>query len=143
MTYWTAMLTSKKSSSSSEFFKRIISFAPAVVWVFFVLYFSLMPGDDVPNLLAMMNDKLVHGLIYFCLSFLIYFGFIRYNFSIVVSTGTLWAILIACTIVGVLVEIIQHYWVINRNGDWQDFVANTLGSLLSVLLIRLIQGLRA
>lgn len=137
------MLISKKSNTRIPLKGRIIYFIPAVVWGIFVLYFSLMPGDDVPELLADMNDKVIHASIYFVGSFLIYLGYIRYKFSNVISVNAVLSIIAISTIVGAVVEIIQHLWVENRNGDWQDFVANTLGSLMSVLLIRLIHGLRA
>ncbi len=137
------MLISKKSNIRIPLKNRKVYFIPAVVWGFFVLYFSLMPGDDVPKLLAHMNDKFIHASIYFVGSCLIYLGFIRYNFSNVISIKAVLSIIAISTIVGLVVEIIQHLWVDNRNGDWQDFLANTLGSLMSVLLIRLIHGLRA
>lgn len=137
------MPTNKRSDKDHPRISPIMHFTPAVVWGFFVLYFSLMPGNEVPALLADMNDKMIHALIYFSGSALIYLGFIRYNFKNAITARSVWLILFICAVAGAAIEVLQHFWVLNRNGDWQDFLANTLGSLLSVLLIRLIHGLRA
>ena len=102
-----------------------------------------MPGDEVPDVLAEINDKLVHGFIYFVSAALIYLGFIRYNLSNAITGRALVIIIVICTLTGAVVEVIQHFWVENRNGDWQDFIANTLGSLMCVLFFRLAHGLRA
>lgn len=137
------MPTNRRSDSSYIQANPWINFVPALIWGFFILYFSLMPGNRVPDLLTEINDKLVHSLIYFVSAGLIYLGFVRYNLSNAI-TGRMLAVIIAiCTIVGAVVEVLQHYWVENRNGDWQDFLANTLGSLVCVLLLRVFHGLRA
>lgn len=137
------MPTSKRSEAETSTTTTLIFFTPALIWGFFIFYFSLMPGDDVPDVLADMNDKLVHGMIYFVSAALIYLGFIRYNLSNAITGKALMIIIVVCTLVGAVVEVIQHYWVENRNGDWQDFIANTLGSLACVLLFRLVHGMRA
>ena len=85
----------------------------------------------------------MHSLIYFVSAGLIYLGFVRYNLSNAVTGRVLVIIIVICTLVGAVVEVLQHYWVENRNGDWQDFLANTLGSLVCVLLLRVFHGLRA
>ena len=143
MTFLTAMPTSRKSESPSHTFSAIVYYAPAAVWGFFILYFSLMPGDEVPDLLNDMNDKILHGFIYLLFSFLMHLGYTKF---VLFDGGTileLLTILLVCTVIGGLVEVIQHLWVLNRNGDWQDFAANALGSLMCVLLIRLVYRLRA
>ena len=137
------MPTSRKCETLSSLTMRLMYFTPAFVWGFFVLYFSLMPGDEVPDVLANLNDKIIHAFIYFISAALIYLGFIRYSFSNAITGKALWMIIAVCTIVGAVVEVLQHFWVENRNGDWQDFLANTLGSLMCVLLFRIVHGLRA
>ena len=137
------MPTSKRFEVSTSGIPKLIFFTPALIWGFFIFYFSLMPGDEVPDVLAEINDKLVHGFIYFVSAALIYLGFIRYNLSNAITGRALVIIIAICTLTGAVVEVIQHFWVENRNGDWQDFIANTLGSLMCVLFFRLAHGLRA
>ena len=51
----------------------------------------------------------------------------------------LWAWLMPIAMSGVL-ELLQEYATTNRNGDWHDFVANTLGctlgGVIGILLIK-------
>ena len=137
------MLTNRRSELLATAKYPMIFFAPAIVWGFLIFYFSLMPGNKVPDALAEMNDKILHGFIYFVSAALIYLGFVRYNFNNAITGTALWVIVGVCVTAGTIIEVLQHFWVENRNGDWQDFVANTLGSLLCVLLFRVIHGLRA
>ena len=137
------MPTSKRYKQITPSGNSLFYFLPALVWGFLIVYFSLLPGNEVPDVLADINDKLVHGLIYFVSAGLIYLGFIRYNFSNRVTSLALWINIAICISGGALIEVIQHYWVANRNGDWQDFLANALGSLVCVLFFRVFHGLRA
>jgi hypothetical protein len=137
------MPTSKRYKQITPTTNRILYFAPAVIWGFFIVYFSLMPGNEVPEVLTEINDKLVHATIYFTSAGLIYLGFIRYNFSNAITSLALWSNIAICILGGAVIEVLQYFWVANRNGDWQDFLANALGSLMSVLLFRLLHGLRA
>lgn len=100
---------------------------------------SLTPGEQLPEVLLDMNDKFLHVGIYFFSAALIYMAIIRYNFKNPLRRKQLWSILIVCVVFGGLIELAQYYLVHNRNGDWYDFTANTIGAVLSVLLMRLIQ----
>lgn len=118
-------------------------FAPAVLWGIFILYFSLMPGPDIPRLLVDLNDKLVHAGIYFLSAGLIYLGFIRYNFNNSVPRVSLVVIIAVCIVFGAAIELLQHYLVPNRTGDWLDFLANSAGSIVCVLLFVLFHKAKA
>ncbi len=111
-------------------------FTPAFCWGIFVTYMSLTPGDELPRLLVQMNDKFLHAGIYFFSAFLIYLAFVRYHFKNRLSAKKLVLILVICVVFGGLIELAQHYLVHNRKGDWYDFTANTLGAVLSVLMMR-------
>jgi VanZ family protein len=115
------------------------AYTPAICWGIFVTYMSLTPGDQLPEALVALNDKLLHACIYFFSAALIYLAIIRYNFKNTPSWKQLFGTLIVCVVFGGLIELAQHYLVHNRNGDWNDFMANTLGAVLSVLLMRFIQ----
>lgn len=115
------------------------SYTPALCWGIFVTYMSLTPGEQLPEVLLDMNDKFLHVGIYFFSAALIYMAIIRYNFKNPLRRKQLWSILIVCVVFGGLIELAQYYLVHNRNGDWYDFTANTIGAVLSVLLMRLIQ----
>jgi VanZ family protein len=49
--------------------------APALAWGFLIIYLSLAPVQDLdPGWELQVSDKLVHGVLYFTLVVLLYFG---------------------------------------------------------------------
>lgn len=113
-------------------------FAPAIAWGIFITTLSVMPGDEVPDLIKSINDKLIHTGMYFFLSFLIILGFSRYKLNNSTTRATQWLIMIILTLYGGILELVQYYLVLNRNGDWQDFLANGAGSAAGVLFFYLL-----
>lgn len=120
-----------------SFKNRIIPFTPAIGWGILVIYLSLTPGNELPKALVQLNDKFLHGFIYFFSAFLIYLAFIKYRFQNVLTRKQMVIILIICVVFGGLIELAQAYLVSNRKGDWYDFAANTCGAILSIVLMRL------
>ncbi len=122
---------------------RLLYFTPALVWGIFILYFSLMPGNEVPRFMVKLDDKLIHAGIYFFSAGLIYLGFIRFNFNNPITGLVLGIIVLLCVFYGGAIEIVQHYCVPRRVGDWFDFFANTTGSVVCVLLFAIYHRIRA
>lgn len=128
------MLTKRKSEPKRPA-HIILYFTPALVWGIFILYFSTMPGPEVPGLLKSLNDKLIHAAIYFVATLLIYFGTHRFIYSNPISGKALTIACIISILFGGLIELLQSYYVPGRVGDWNDFIANTSGSLSFVLML--------
>lgn len=122
---------------------NFVFYLPALVWLATVTYLTLIPGSAIPHSLKLINDKLLHGAIYFATTSLIYLGFIRYNFKNPLARKFLAGIVMAIVLYGGIIELLQHFMKAHRAGDWQDFVANSVGVLLSVLLMRWLHHLRA
>lgn len=116
---------------------KALPFTPAIGWGILVLYLSLTPGDKLPDALVALNDKFLHGFIYFFSAFLIYLAFIQYRFQNVLTRKQMVIILVICVVFGGLIELAQAYLVPRRKGDWYDFAANTCGAILSIVLMRL------
>ncbi len=128
------MITSKKSEPK-RFSNNILHFTPALVWGIFVLYFSTVPGPEVPGLFKSLNDKLIHSAIYFVACFLIYFGYNRFKYSSPISGKALFSACVISILFGGVIELLQSYYVPGRVGDWYDFAANASGSLCFVLML--------
>ncbi len=121
----------------------LLYFTPALCWGIFILVFSLMPGNEVPRFMIKFNDKFVHAGIYIFEVSLIYFGFIRFRFSNKITAVQVGLIVLACVLFGGTIEILQHYFVPRRVGEWSDFIANTTGCLLAVLLVSIVHRAKA
>ncbi len=113
--------------------KNILYYTPALGWGIFMTVYTLMPRASLPQQLLNMNDKLLHLGIYFFTASLIYLARQRYNLRRPLSARFLWNSFFICLLYGGLIELLQHFFVTNRHGEWLDFVANGLGALLALL----------
>ncbi len=106
----------------------------AVCYTAVLTYFCLVTPDKFSNIIG-QSDKVVHALAYFIFTiFWFVFGFnlfkreslklYIYNF--------MWAL---CY--GILIEILQHYCTISRQGDFKDICANILGTVIALVVMRL------
>ncbi|HEX2534041.1 MAG TPA: VanZ family protein [Chitinophagaceae bacterium] len=101
----------------------------AVGWLLLVSVLFCLPGSAFPQnnwLSRIQFDKIVHVGIFFGLAWtwslaLGLKGFRR-------SAGMIAVLLVY----GMLVEVVQHYFIVNRSFDIGDFVADTGGCLLGV-----------
>lgn len=110
----------------------------AIAWTLLITFLSLISLEGAPKLGFSFADKLVHGIVYFIFAIVWFFsfskgitnGFFRKN---AVIASTIFAILY-----GISVEIMQETLVSNRQGDWKDVIANIVGTILAILLIKYI-----
>jgi len=122
---------------------KLTYYTPAIVWGFLIAYFTLIPGSQVPKSLAGLNDKWIHGTIYFLSASLIILALVRYNLRTNLSIKAAVIVFLFCLLFGGLIEIIQSEFISRRNGDWFDFWANNTGAAISVLLWSFILGRKA
>jgi hypothetical protein len=113
-------------------FKYALFFALGWTAVIFVL--CCTPGKYVPTahwLDLLSFDKLVHASMFFVLSC---FWFMVLVKTEKVSRASIWLVLLACVCYGGLLEIMQATVFSHRSGDWNDFMANSFGCMLALLL---------
>jgi len=84
-----------------------------------------MPGG--PRGALAVNDKLVHGCVYAALTILGLVGGLRRGLVLLVLFSH-----------GALIEVLQGL-VPDRTADWRDFLANTTGILLALVVMSLVR----
>lgn len=114
--------------------QKIKRLLPALLWLVIITIISGFPGDQIPKQPIWQFDKFVHTFIYLIFSFCLMFAFEKqyskaHNRFMILSVIVFFGIFY-----GGFMEICQHYIFINRSGNWYDFIANALGSILGVLL---------
>ena len=112
----------------------IFSFA----WAAIIFVLCATPGHLIPsaNWLELLSfDKWVHASVFFVLCSLLFLVAIKYNQTKV------WMIVyfFTCVLYGGLLEVMQAKCFSNRSADWQDFVANSFGCLMAVILFKRIK----
>ena len=108
------------------FFKHLWK---ALVWAAFILVLCILPAREIPDVKLINADKAVHVLVYVLLGFLTFRGFSQQTaFPSLRCFAVSWSFFY-CTLYGGLLELVQHYFVPDRLGDWYDFAANTAGTI--------------
>ena len=108
---------------------------PGILCGIIILVLTGLPGSVFPRVKPIVGlDKVVHLLMYATFAFLCLWGY-RKQF---ISNGLKYkkkAILLAVVIsiaYGGLTEIMQEYLVPTRTGDWVDFAADAVGSIVGI-----------
>lgn len=111
------------------------TFIPAFFWGAVILILSLMPGKNLPEVpWDIANpDKLAHAFVYLSLTFLIAWGFYQKK---QLNRKTIFLALFISIFYGILLEIVQYGFFPDRYFELLDIIANIIGSILSLVLIK-------
>jgi VanZ family protein len=88
-----------------------------------VIYFCLIPGDEVPS--TPLNDKAEHFITHFILAAW---------FAGLVPRRGWWKILVGLVALGVGIEVLQGLMHEGREADYRDELANFLGALTALVV---------
>lgn len=107
---------------------------PWVIWLLVVSILSLTPGNKLPEVKFDLFelDKVVHFIFYFILVLLINIGF-RLKKSKPFYKSIICIIVIGIFI-GWSIEYIQGEFITNRQFEYSDIIANSLGILVGMLI---------
>jgi VanZ family protein len=109
-------------------------YLPALIWAIIILYLSAKTLPQL-NLDFKLSDKVNHFAAYGLLSVLMGWGI--WKTEKVLKLKVLLIILIISSTYGVLMEIMQYLFFPNRYFDYGDMIANILGSIIGIFIIRI------
>lgn len=115
-------------------FKKHYWLGLAITYTVFILVISLVKINSKIDVKVPQVDKLVHFGIYFVFTILWFACFYSYR-KTSISKNILKAAVLALFF-GVLVEMLQHLNPIARSGDIKDVLANSLGVMAAVLVLK-------
>ena len=107
------------------------------IWALIILLLCSFPGQHIPsiNLLELLGfDKWVHTGIFFILMFLC----INLIESKKMKTKSLYMFSILCIFYGGILEIFQAIVFSHRSADYLDFIANSFGCILALIVYEFI-----
>jgi glycopeptide antibiotics resistance protein len=108
-----------------------------ISWALLIMILCGIPGRDIPHIsfLEILSfDKWVHAGIFFVLALLAVRGFRLQKRSIAWKKHAVLIALTLCISYGGILEILQGTIFEDRSADIYDFIANSFGSILAVLL---------
>ncbi len=106
---------------------------PAVIWTIAITVASLASFTKMPKVTVPGKDKTVHFVFYFVLV-LLWFLALKSKHD---NKKIIFYIAVSAILYGILMEIMQWLFTQNRQADFYDIIANTLGVFLAVLTIYL------
>ena len=134
------LLTKQRSANPKALEKLTRNSFPGILCAIIILVLTGLPGSVFPKVKPIIGiDKVVHIIMYAGFAFLCIWGY-RSQF---ISNGKTYrkrALLFTALIsigYGGLTEMIQEFLVPTRTGDWFDFLADVLGTLLGLFVFYL------
>ena len=110
-------------------------------WALIILLLSSIPSSDLPDFsfwILISFDKLAHACMYGLLSFLTMKACLKQYSNRYVRYNALKVSAVSGIIYGGFVEFFQEYVLTDRYGDWMDFIANVIGTVIGIIVFRLI-----
>lgn len=137
-----ASVDQPSKSDSKRFFTPVARFWKTIAWTLVILILSFLPGtafQHVKLLDISFQDLIVHFLMYAVLTILVVLETSRRNKNY--RTGTPWWLipLLMTATLGSVTEIVQALWIRGRDGNIVDFILNVSGSVMMLLLLRLVR----
>ncbi|WP_156168856.1 VanZ family protein [Kordia jejudonensis] len=108
----------------------------AIVLTLLITFLSLASIEDGPPLPFSFADKLIHGIFYFTFAISWFIAFTKGKTTPFLSKNALIVSVSFAIIYGIVMEIFQATLVENRQGDWQDALANAVGAIVAGILIK-------
>lgn len=119
----------------------MLKYWKSIVWTAIVILATTLPSNSIPksSLLEIPHfDKIVHFGLFFVLAMFI----ISEQNTLRLQGGlTRKAIILALSFTiayGLIIEFLQYFLLPTRSGSLFDFLANTLGSIVAVVLYRFV-----
>ncbi len=113
------------------------SFIPAITWWLLVLILMCTPGNEFPSLGSWIDyislDKIIHIVLFGIMVFLFSRPLAEKNIPLQEKKQLILKIAIACSVWGLALEFIQHFWIPGRSLDFFDFVADSVGCFFAYI----------
>lgn len=117
---------------------KLLFFIPALVYTCVILYLSLINLADTPIKDLGFSDKIMHASAYFGLS-LVWIIFVTFNYRERLLFKGISIVVLAATVFGIFIEVLQDRLTSYRQMDYQDVLANTAGVIAAGILAWLIK----
>lgn len=108
---------------------------PALLWSIFVVIGCLIPANEVPEGIEHLSDKGIHFFIHFVLTLLTAIGLMKANRGTAQYNSIILISVLYSIVLGIVMELMQHYLVIGRYGEILDAVADAIGAILAIPLV--------
>ncbi len=110
-----------------------------ILWTIIVVGVCVVPGNEIPSP-PIINiphlDKIVHAGLYFVLTIFSVKSFLKQNLVRILNQKPFYSAFVYAVVLGLAVELVQYNFIPNRSGDVLDALANSVGSLLALFVVK-------
>jgi VanZ family protein len=113
------------------------AYKAAIIWAAFVLFISLLPGKQLPELDFWdlnIGDKIAHIGVFFVLGLLLIYGSYRRTKFKRPTWVYLFVFPFLALLYGVLIEIFQGWFTTTRYASMGDVLADAIGAVLGTII---------
>ncbi|MBD1396533.1 VanZ family protein [Pontibacter sp. JH31] len=100
---------------------------------------TLLPSSSMPSLSIwelFSFDSFAHAFLFAVLTYLMIVGLKKQYTFPRVKHFAIRTSLVVSTLFGVSIELMQHFFILGRQGDIIDVLSNTIGCLIGILLFK-------
>lgn len=115
---------------------RTWRWVPALIWGAFIFVLISIPGKDIPSsdwMQMISLDKWIHAGVFAVLMILVFHGYKQYDFARPRYYVNV-ILLLLVIIYGGGTELYQHFFLADRYADVYDFLANSVGAIIGMLI---------
>jgi VanZ family protein len=112
-------------------------FWPGIAWFLFTSVLVFLPGSDIPEsswLDVIYFDKFVHAGIFGGLTLLFCLPFFKAHFNLQQKINYFIRISLAAIFWGIIVEVVQKFFIPGRSFDMFDWAADSVGVYIGFLV---------
>ena len=114
------------------------SYIKSIVWSIVILLACTLPAKRVSKVSLFdigHMDKVFHFLMYFIFSIILYFDLYKYRNALKNKYFIYLFIFLIPLVWGSIIELVQFYALLNREGSIADIIANVSGIITGILFI--------
>ncbi|WP_076671381.1 VanZ family protein [Pontibacter indicus] len=115
-----------------------------IIWAAVIMVLTLLPSSSMPSLSIweiFSFDSFAHAFMFAVLTFLMVVGFKKQYTYMRVQLHAIRSAFFVSSMFGIAIELLQHFFILGRQGDIVDVLSNTIGCILGVLLFKWIYEL--
>ncbi|MBN2348292.1 MAG: VanZ family protein [Bacteroidales bacterium] len=109
-------------------------------WLIIIIVLSILPGSEAKkvDLLHFNNaDKVYHFILYFIFAIIFFYDLNKNPYRQASIKSAIFRIFLISLFLGVILEIVQYYFIEGRNGSFYDLLANLAGTIFGLGFFRL------
>ena len=110
----------------------------AILWSIIIIVLCSIPGQEFPDTSFLdipHLDKIIHFGLYFILSIVTIKGFYLQDKINIIARFPFISTIAYTVSLGIIIELLQHFYINFRQGDIYDVFANAGGSFIGFLLV--------